>query len=191
MHVLCSLRHRGYDAEGVEDGTQTLARLERGRFDAVVTDVQMPGMDGLGLLRENRRLGHRVPVAVHSSSVDAAAEALFRRAVAFRMLRRGVPSETWCDQWRRPAGTMGVPRPGGPARRGRDRKEVCHMRYGYWFDAIMGVILILVPFVGKFQQDPPALYVDLAVGLALVAWAAVRSITFGGQDVQGGHPTRA
>lgn len=87
------LRHRGYDAEGAENGVQALARLQDEPFDVVVTDYQMPSLDGLGLLREIQQMEHPPPVVVHSSGVDAATEALFRRAGVFRILAKGGPLE--------------------------------------------------------------------------------------------------
>ena len=89
--VLYALRGRGFEASGVGDGLQALARLQREEFDAIVTDFQMPRLDGLALLREVRRMAHPPAVVVHSSRVDAATDALFRRAGAFRVLVKGGP----------------------------------------------------------------------------------------------------
>ncbi len=47
------------------------------------------------------------------------------------------------------------------------------MRYGYWIDAILGLVLIVSPYVGKFAQDHTALYTDVVVGILLVVWAII------------------
>jgi hypothetical protein len=47
------------------------------------------------------------------------------------------------------------------------------MRHAYWFDAIAGLTLILVPFLAKFTPDWRAVDADIAVGLSLLAWAIV------------------
>jgi two-component system sensor histidine kinase/response regulator len=55
----------GYVATAVEDGRQALGALQDSRFDAVLMDVQMPGMDGYRATLELRRLegtGRRTPV---------------------------------------------------------------------------------------------------------------------------------
>lgn len=45
------LRECGYDnAEEAEDGRAALHMLQRGRFDFVVSDINMPNMDGFELL---------------------------------------------------------------------------------------------------------------------------------------------
>jgi hypothetical protein len=64
------------------------------------------------------------------------------------------------------------------------------MRYGYWFDAVMGLILIATPYVGRFAQDRTALTVDWLVGLALVGWAIASSWTFSRQTARRTHATQ-
>ena len=58
------------------------------------------------------------------------------------------------------------------------------MRYGYWIDAILGLILIVAPYVGKFAQDHTALYTDVGVGALLVLWALVSYLN-PGQKLEG------
>jgi two-component system sensor histidine kinase/response regulator len=41
------LRKRGHEVVAVEDGHRAVAAVERERFDAILMDVQMPGMNGL------------------------------------------------------------------------------------------------------------------------------------------------
>ena len=46
------LREIGYiNAEEADDGVAALAQLRAAKFDFVVTDINMPNMDGFGLLR--------------------------------------------------------------------------------------------------------------------------------------------
>jgi two-component system cell cycle response regulator CpdR len=45
------LRARGCDVLEVADGTQALAALQHGGFDAVVSDISMPGASGLEVWR--------------------------------------------------------------------------------------------------------------------------------------------
>ena len=52
LRALCrTLRGQGYDTEGFTAGQDALAALQAGRFDLLLTDLQMPGMDGIALMR--------------------------------------------------------------------------------------------------------------------------------------------
>ncbi len=52
----------GFVVEVAEDGTEALARLRRGGFDAVVLDVMMPGTDGIEVCERLRAAGDQLPV---------------------------------------------------------------------------------------------------------------------------------
>jgi len=64
----------GHAAEPAEDGEQAIEKLGAGSYDAVVTDLVMPGMDGLELLRRLLELGDPTPVVVLTGfgSIDKA-----------------------------------------------------------------------------------------------------------------------
>jgi DNA-binding NtrC family response regulator len=64
----------GYSAETAEDGEQAIERLGAGSFDAIITDLVMPGMDGFALLRKLLELGDPTPVVVltGAGSIDKA-----------------------------------------------------------------------------------------------------------------------
>lgn len=50
------LKEMGYtNAEEAEDGVKALEKLRAGRFDFVISDVNMPNMNGFNLLREIRK----------------------------------------------------------------------------------------------------------------------------------------
>ncbi len=65
------------------------------------------------------------------------------------------------------------------------------MRYGYWFDALMGLILVTVPLVGALAREPRVLYVDLVVGLSLLAWAIISYLNPGIQETPGKRASHA
>jgi DNA-binding NtrC family response regulator len=60
------------------DPVEALAEIKRDRFDLVLTDLKMPRLDGLSLLREIRTAGCDVPVVVMTAfaSVPTAVEAM-------------------------------------------------------------------------------------------------------------------
>ena len=79
------LRKAGMHAVACFDPLEALALAAREPFDAVVTDIEMPGMNGLEFLGRLRELQSDLPVAVMTAhaSVDYAVEALRRNADEF------------------------------------------------------------------------------------------------------------
>jgi two-component system response regulator HydG len=72
------LADREYDAVAVESGREAIDRLGVERFDAVVTDLRMPKVDGLELLAASRKLDPDRPVIVMTaySAIDTAVESI-------------------------------------------------------------------------------------------------------------------
>jgi two-component system, NtrC family, response regulator HydG len=79
--VVEGLADRGYDAVGVSSSTEAVAKLGE-PFDAVVTDLRMPGVDGLELVAQSRKIAPDRPVIVMTafSAVDTAVESIRRGA---------------------------------------------------------------------------------------------------------------
>jgi DNA-binding response OmpR family regulator len=59
-----NLEAEGHQVDIDGDGQQALDRLleDRGRYDAVVLDVMLPGKDGFSIVKQLRTEGHYVPV---------------------------------------------------------------------------------------------------------------------------------
>ena len=53
-----------YDCDICGDGTTGCWLLKDGGDDAAVLDLMLPGMDGITLLREARKMGCQVPVLI-------------------------------------------------------------------------------------------------------------------------------
>ena len=72
------LTDRGYEAVAAGSGSQALAQLAREPFDALVTDLRMPDVDGLELLSASRKLDPDRPVIVMTaySAIDTAVESI-------------------------------------------------------------------------------------------------------------------
>jgi len=72
MHVR-SLRQVGYEVEATEanDGEEALAAFEPGKFDLVIVDWNMPGMDGIEFVRAAREkeqgMSGRTPILMITS----------------------------------------------------------------------------------------------------------------------------
>ena len=62
----------GHSVEDAGSGKQALTRLATGTFDVIVSDIWMPEMDGIALLKEIRGAGNNIPVVVISGGAPNA-----------------------------------------------------------------------------------------------------------------------
>lgn len=71
------IRH-GYHLSLASSGEEALRQLKRRLFDLMLTDIQMPGMDGLALLRRAREISPETTVIMMTAfgAVDSAVEAM-------------------------------------------------------------------------------------------------------------------
>lgn len=70
------LEGEGYDVTAVEDGQSALRKLQNDSFDVVLSDLRMPGLDGLSLFEEIMGIRKDIPVILmtaHGTIADAVA----------------------------------------------------------------------------------------------------------------------
>ena len=72
------LNRRGYQVTAVNSGDAALQALMNNSFDVMVLDLKMPGMDGVAVLHEMKKLGlfTEVLVLTGHGSIDTALEAI-------------------------------------------------------------------------------------------------------------------
>jgi len=72
------LRDEGYDVETANDGHHAVDALRADRFDLLLLDLRMPGIDGLALIEALRLWGNGIPILMISGfgTVDAAVRAM-------------------------------------------------------------------------------------------------------------------
>ncbi|MCG3134827.1 MAG: Regulator of RpoS [Planctomycetes bacterium] len=77
------LAARGWDVTACEDGEGALGAARSAAYDLVLTDLGMPGMDGIALVRQLRALRENLPVIVVSAASDTTSvERAFRCGAA-------------------------------------------------------------------------------------------------------------
>jgi len=79
------LRRKGIEAIVVADGEEAIAKLKECPFDLVITDLKMPGKDGMDVLKEAKALYPQMPVilATAFASIETAVEAMKLGALNF------------------------------------------------------------------------------------------------------------
>ncbi len=81
-HLVYALESEGYTVSGARDGLEAWRKIEREQFDLVITDIKMPGLDGISLLERIKEKWTETDVIVITgfASVDSAVEAMKKGA---------------------------------------------------------------------------------------------------------------
>jgi two-component system response regulator PilR (NtrC family) len=79
------LRRDGYEVETAESGTMALQKIEKRFFDAIICDVKMPEIDGLGVLRKAKETWPDTAVIMITAyaSTETAVEAMKQGALDY------------------------------------------------------------------------------------------------------------
>ncbi|NVO23137.1 response regulator [Donghicola mangrovi] len=87
MLVSQTLKGAGFDVVTAEDGVQGVETFATRRFDAVITDINMPKLDGFGVIEAIRQSpkNRRVPILVLTTESSE----------AFRNRARGLGATGW------------------------------------------------------------------------------------------------
>ena len=95
------LRRAGLEAVSAESGAAAVGLLETEAFDAVVSDIKMPGYDGISLLKEIRRTNLDLPVILVTAepTADTAIHALQYGALNY--LPKPIEREAFVNEVRR------------------------------------------------------------------------------------------
>jgi DNA-binding response OmpR family regulator len=101
--IRLALLSEGLEVETAADGVLGLEAAERGQYDIIVLDLQMPNLDGRGFYREYRARGGTTPVVLLSAygaqsarqelNAEAAVTKPFDPVVLIRIIRTLLPEE--------------------------------------------------------------------------------------------------
>ncbi len=81
-HIINTLRETGYEVTGAGSGVKALAEIESRSYDVLVTDIRMPGMEGLDLLEHVKSVAPETEVLVITGygSISSAVRAIKKGA---------------------------------------------------------------------------------------------------------------
>ncbi len=68
------LKKEGYDVVTVRDGRSAVQKVKEDNYDVVITDIKMPGMDGIEVLEGVKAINRSIPVVImtgHASQTSA------------------------------------------------------------------------------------------------------------------------
>ena len=177
------LSGKGYLVVSAENGHDALAMLEAEKFDAVFTDLRMPGMDGLQVAERVRAAQPWTPVVIVTGYGSPASEERARAAgvsgflqkplspemiedsayLAVRTVMEGVTAPR--EQPAQAASPIAAPASAAPAAEEAPRGGVLTLLKNM-------ALFLAAPFIGL-------LYAVLMpfVGLGMLAWVAVKALS--------------
>ena len=85
-HILqIMLEQKGYRTEQAANGEEALELIKKYHYAMVITDLKMPVMDGMTLIREIKKIDPDYPVIVLTAygSIESAAEAMDEGALYY------------------------------------------------------------------------------------------------------------
>ncbi len=165
------LSGKGYAVITARDGQEALDRLAREDYDAVFTDIKMPGMSGIEVAARVKATRPWLPVVIVTGYGSDANEAAARKAGVAGFLRKPLSPEMIEESAHavvpedRPsaaAAAVAAPKPATPAPAAQWRVGTFVRNIGLFFAA---------PFIGL------AYVIALPfVGLGLLAWRAYQAL---------------
>src|SRR6185295_3944527 len=94
------LEEEGYAVSEAVDGVDALEALQRGRIDAVISDILMPRMDGYRLCLAARKIERyrALPIIIYTSTyISPGDEKVALDSGADRYIRKPAPAQTILD----------------------------------------------------------------------------------------------
>ena len=87
MALAESLEQCGFEVETAENGADALGKFQKGKFEVVITDMRMPKMTGMDVLRGVKKISPQIPVILITAygTVKTAVEAMKEGASEFIM----------------------------------------------------------------------------------------------------------
>ncbi|MET0328775.1 MAG: ATP-binding protein [Luteimonas sp.] len=173
------LEKAGHRPHVVDDGEDVLLALESQTFDAVITDLHMPGANGLDIIRQTRFMeagsGRRTPFMVLTADATADAREACARAGAFAYLTKPIVVERLLEKLAEIAlGTTTAAAPvAAPAPRDTDRSVISQHILDELREMGLGEVFV-TRFLGECARDARKCLADLETAAMGGQWDAFR-----------------
>jgi len=87
----------GFAVRVYESASAFLQKFDQGSNGCIVSDVRMPGIDGLQLLKKLKKLGSRMPVIIMTGHADVALAVEAMKAGAVDFIEKPFPDEIFVN----------------------------------------------------------------------------------------------
>ncbi len=92
-----ALSHHGHEVTAVDDGTRALEALSAGHYDLLLTDIVMPGMDGIALALKASKDHPELPILLMSGYPGQRERAHNLDALIHRVISKPFSLREICD----------------------------------------------------------------------------------------------
>lgn len=92
------LHAAGHSAIPLQDGQQGLQALAVGHYDCIITELTMPVVDGLEMVRRMRASGDTTPVVICATEISEAAQATGKTLRVASFLAKPITPEQFLEQ---------------------------------------------------------------------------------------------
>lgn len=93
------LEKRGAQVTAMEDGQKALNAYDPNEFDLVLTDLMMPNLDGLGLVKGVREQGGTTPIVAVTAAVIGNETQQLLSAGANHVMPKPIKPDELADWW--------------------------------------------------------------------------------------------
>jgi len=91
------LRNHGHEVDEATNGDQALEKISRESYGLIISDIRMPGTDGLRLLERTKVLAPATPVVLMSSDPTITRDVLIKLG-AYDFVSKMDPSSDFSEQ---------------------------------------------------------------------------------------------
>ena len=93
FNLSCILKEKGYEVIAAVDGKQALNALAQSSPDLVLLDVRLPGMDGVELLEEMKKIEKNLPIIMLTAYSDVKSAVKAMKSGAFDYITKPFDEE--------------------------------------------------------------------------------------------------
>ena len=94
---LLMAQSRAFHVDTAEDAEAALSAIRQQDYDVVVSDIRMPGLNGIQLLTECQRIRPDIPVVLITAYEDRQLETEAARLGAYAFLHKPLDSDTFAS----------------------------------------------------------------------------------------------